>query len=78
MLPNCTGVYEPYVEQQKAAMRVFQKDENLRLPPDLDYTKIHGLSNEERAMLQVTRPESVGQARRIEGVSVARPSSSKF
>ncbi|KAH0555766.1 hypothetical protein GP486_006291 [Trichoglossum hirsutum] len=63
------AVYEPYVEQQKAAMQVFQKDENLRLPPDLDYAKIHGLSSEERALLQLTRPESVGQARRIEGMT---------
>lgn len=63
------GVYAPYVVQQQAAMRVFQKDESLRLPPDLDYSRIHGLSAEERQMLQVTRPESVGQARRIEGMT---------
>ncbi len=63
------GVYAPYVERQKAAMRVFQKDENLKLPPDLDYSKIHGLSMEERHLLEVTRPESVGQARRIEGMT---------
>ncbi|KAI9881420.1 MAG: Mitochondrial Translation Optimization [Pleopsidium flavum] len=63
------GVYAPYVEQQKAVMRVFQKDENLKLPPDLDYDKIHGLSMEERHLLEVTRPESVGQARRIEGMT---------
>jgi hypothetical protein len=55
-------------------MRTFQKDENLCLPPDLDYDKIHGLSNEERALLRVTKPESVGQARRIEGVCFAHPS----
>jgi glucose-inhibited division protein A len=63
------GVYAPYVAQQQAAMRVFQKDESLRLPPDLDYSRIHGLSVEERQMLQITRPESVGQARRIEGMT---------
>jgi tRNA uridine 5-carboxymethylaminomethyl modification enzyme len=48
---------------------VFQKDENLRLPLDLDYDKIHGLSMHERALLKITRPESVGQARRIEGMT---------
>lgn len=63
------GVYAPYVAQQQAAMRVFQKDESLRLPSDLDYSRIHGLSVEERQILQVTRPESVGQARRIEGMT---------
>ncbi|KAJ9664978.1 Mitochondrial Translation Optimization [Coniosporium apollinis] len=63
------AVYAPYVEQQKTAMRVFLKDESLHLPADLDYAKIHGLSMEEKALLAATRPESVGQARRIEGMT---------
>ncbi|KAL2355740.1 glucose inhibited division protein A-domain-containing protein [Cryomyces antarcticus] len=63
------GVYAPYVAQQAAEMRVFAKDESLRLPADLDYAAIHGLSAEEKALLAATRPESVGQARRIEGVT---------
>ncbi len=63
------AAYAPYVEQQNAAVRVFQKDESLRLPPDLDYTSIHGLSMEELAALMATRPENVGQARRIEGMT---------
>jgi tRNA uridine 5-carboxymethylaminomethyl modification enzyme len=63
------AVYAPYVEQQTAAMKVFQKDENLKLPLDLDYDQIHGLSMHEKSLLQTTRPESVGQARRIEGLT---------
>ncbi|KAI9847852.1 MAG: Mitochondrial Translation Optimization [Sclerophora amabilis] len=63
------GVYAPYVEQQKTAIRSFQNDENLRLPPDLDYSVIKGISAEERTLLQLVMPESVGQARRIEGVT---------
>jgi tRNA uridine 5-carboxymethylaminomethyl modification enzyme len=63
------AVYAPYVKQQSAAMKVFQKDESLRLPLDLDYTKIHGLSWHEKDLLQAIRPESVGQARRIEGMT---------
>jgi tRNA uridine 5-carboxymethylaminomethyl modification enzyme len=51
------------------AMKVFQKDENLRLPLDLDYDSIHGLSMHEKSLLRATRPESVGQARRIEGIT---------
>ena len=50
-------------------MKVFQKDENLKLPLDLDYDQIHGLSMHEKSLLQTTRPESVGQARRIEGLT---------
>jgi tRNA uridine 5-carboxymethylaminomethyl modification enzyme len=63
------AVYAPYVEQQTAAMKVFQKDESLKLSLDLDYNQIHGLSMHEKSLLQATRPESVGQARRIEGVT---------
>ncbi|KAK4920937.1 hypothetical protein LTR28_012828, partial [Elasticomyces elasticus] len=63
------GAYAPYVVQQETARRVFEKDESLHLPSDLDYQAIHGLSFEEKAMLSATRPESVGQARRIEGMT---------
>jgi tRNA uridine 5-carboxymethylaminomethyl modification enzyme len=63
------AVYAPYVQQQQAAMKVFQKDESLRLPLDLEYKKIHGLSTHEKSLLQATRPESLGQARRIEGLT---------
>lgn len=63
------SIYAPYITFQIAAQQRFLKDENLRLPDDLDYESIHGLSFEERALLKVTRPESVGQARRIEGVT---------
>lgn len=65
------AVYAPYVEQQKAAISAFERDERLKLPVDLDYSKIHGLSSEERKVLEVTRPESVGMARRCEGVTPA-------
>ncbi|KAF7957411.1 hypothetical protein EAE96_002996 [Botrytis aclada] len=63
------AVYEPYVTQQKAAQRIFQKDEMLKLPVDLDYDSIHGISMHEKSVLKITRPESVGQARRIEGMT---------
>lgn len=65
------AIYAPYVEQQAAAAKLFQKDENLRLPLDLDYDLIHGLSMHEKSLLQAVKPESVGQARRIEGVTPA-------
>lgn len=65
------AVYSPYVEAQAAAMKVFARDESLRLPIDLDYSSIFGLSMHEKDLLNVTRPESVGQARRIEGMTPA-------
>lgn len=63
------AVYAPYIAQQAASMKVFQIDEQLQLPVDLDYSKVHGISMHERFLLEATRPESVGQARRIEGMT---------
>ncbi len=63
------GVYAPYVEQQKAAISVLNRDEQLKLPIDLDYSKVPGLSIEELGVLETARPESVGMARRCEGVT---------
>ena len=65
------SVYAPYVEQQKTAISAFERDEQLKLPPDLDYASIHGLSMEEKRVLAAVRPESVGMARRCEGVTPA-------
>lgn len=63
------AVYAPYVAQQKAAIGVFERDEQLTLPSDLDYSKISGLSSEEKRVLELIKPESVGMARRCEGVT---------
>lgn len=63
------AVYAPYIAQQTASMKVFQMDEKLRLPVDLDYSQIHGISLHEKSLLEATRPESIGQARRIEGMT---------
>ncbi|KAL5334807.1 glucose inhibited division protein A-domain-containing protein [Aspergillus crustosus] len=63
------GRYAPYVERQERTALKFRRDETLFLPPDLDYTAIHGISTEERQVLQRVRPVSIGMARRIEGVT---------
>ncbi|KAI1412984.1 glucose-inhibited division protein A subfamily [Hypoxylon sp. FL1857] len=63
--------YAPYVDMQAAERAAFLRDESLRLPPDLDYDSVFGLSVHEKAALNAARPESVGQARRIEGVTPA-------
>ena len=65
------GTYAPYITQQENAAASFARDETLRLPSDLDYQSIFGLSWEEKKVLGETRPESVGQARRVEGVTPA-------
>ncbi|KAI7580708.1 hypothetical protein KC343_g20547, partial [Hortaea werneckii] len=65
------GTYAPYITQQEASAAAFARDESLLLPGDLNYHSIHGLSIEEKKALTETRPESVGQARRVEGVTPA-------
>ena len=65
------GTYAPYITQQEASAAAFARDESLLLPGDLDYQAVHGLSFEEKKVLGDTRPESVGQARRVEGVTPA-------
>jgi glucose-inhibited division protein A len=65
------AVYAPYVEMQKASIRAFERDERLSLPTDLDYSSINGLSTEEKRVLEIVRPASVGMARRCEGVTPA-------
>ncbi|KAK4106648.1 GIDA-domain-containing protein [Parathielavia hyrcaniae] len=64
-------VYEPYVRLQEAEAARLRRDEDLRLPGDLDYDGVFGLSIVEKAVLKRTRPESLAQARRIEGVTPA-------
>ncbi|OJJ81909.1 tRNA modification protein MTO1 [Aspergillus glaucus CBS 516.65] len=65
------GRYAPYVKRQETMARKYQHDENLTLPADLDYSKIRGISTEERHALERVRPVSIGMARRIEGVTPA-------
>ncbi|KAB8416375.1 hypothetical protein FH972_024894 [Carpinus fangiana] len=65
------GKYAPYVAQQMAQMASFARDEHLKLPLGLQYESIFGLSTEEKRVLGEQRPESVGMARRLEGITPA-------
>jgi len=61
--------YAGFLDRQKADVEALRRDETLRLPPDLDYSKVGGLSNEVRARLEHVRPTTLGQAGRIEGIT---------
>ncbi|HEY8615327.1 tRNA uridine-5-carboxymethylaminomethyl(34) synthesis enzyme MnmG [Phenylobacterium sp.] len=61
--------YAGYLDRQAADAAAFRRDEDLRLPADLDYAAIGGLSNEVRDKLAAVRPLTLGQAARIEGVT---------
>ena len=61
--------YAGYLDRQEADIVAFRKDEDMRLPVDLDYRLIGGLSNEAKDKLSTVRPATLGQAARIEGMT---------
>ena len=63
--------YEGYISRQKRQIEQFEKNERKLIPEDIDYEKISGLRLEARRKLNDIRPENVGQASRILGVSPA-------
>ncbi len=68
----CTDAqYSGYLDRQRADVAAFRRDEGLKLPEDLDYASVHGLSTEARAKLARIRPVTLGQAARIDGVTPA-------
>jgi tRNA uridine 5-carboxymethylaminomethyl modification enzyme len=63
--------YQGYIERQREEIARYEHYENLKLPPDLDYGALRGLSVEVRQKLDRQRPETLGQASRISGVTPA-------
>ncbi|HEX6000729.1 MAG TPA: tRNA uridine-5-carboxymethylaminomethyl(34) synthesis enzyme MnmG [Hyphomicrobiaceae bacterium] len=63
--------YSTYVERQEADIAAFRKDEEVRIPADLDYAAVSGLSAEVRQRLQALRPATLAQASRMEGITPA-------
>lgn len=68
---SITIKYEGYIKRQMLQVEQFKKLENRKLSKDLDYIAIQGLRLEARQKLNQVKPESVGQASRISGVSPA-------
>ena len=63
--------YQGYIDRQNEEVDRHREQEILRLPPDLDYTQLTALSMEVRQRLQKARPETLGQAARMQGVTPA-------
>jgi tRNA uridine 5-carboxymethylaminomethyl modification enzyme len=63
--------YQGYVDRQLEIVERFQRMEHVRLPDDIDYSQISGLSREVCEKLTRIRPRSLGQASRIAGVTPA-------
>lgn len=63
--------YRGYLQRQESDIAAFRKDEAMKIPADVDYKKIGGLSNEVVMRLNKIRPETLGAASRISGVTPA-------
>jgi len=63
--------YAGYVNRQNDIVERFQKMEDVRLPEDIDYSQISGISREVREKLIRIQPRSLGQASRISGITPA-------
>ncbi len=61
--------YRGYIERQEREIAKHAKQESLRLPDDLDYEAVDGLSHEARQRLIAARPVTLGQASRLEGMT---------
>ena len=63
--------YQGYIDRQAEEVAKSASYENTLLPPDLDYAAVAGLSNEVRQKLQLHKPQTIGQASRIQGLTPA-------
>ena len=63
--------YEGYIKRQLDEIEKYRKNEDTKLPSDIDYSEIKALSNEVRQKLNEHKPETIGQASRIQGVTPA-------
>jgi tRNA uridine 5-carboxymethylaminomethyl modification enzyme len=63
--------YSGYIKQQQLQIAQVTRMENQRLPEDIDYQTITGLSNETKEKLSFLRPFFLGQASRISGIRPA-------
>ena len=61
--------YQGYIDRQQEEIERHLDNENTKLPEDMDYSKVHGLSIEVRQKLTQHKPQTVGQASRISGVT---------
>jgi tRNA uridine 5-carboxymethylaminomethyl modification enzyme len=63
--------YQGYIDRQHDEIARASQHEHLKLPPDVDYTRVRGLSVEAQQKLARHRPETLGQAARISGITPA-------
>jgi tRNA uridine 5-carboxymethylaminomethyl modification enzyme len=65
------ALYSSYLKRQEQDLQLFRKDENMKIPLDLDYNNIQSLSNEVREKLIKARPATISAAFKIQGITPA-------
>ncbi len=65
------ATYSSYLKRQEQDLEIFRKDENMKIPLDLDYNNIQSLSSEVREKLSKARPATVAAAFRMQGITPA-------
>lgn len=65
------ALYANYIERQKRDVEAMKRDETQLIPDNFDYSALSGLSNELRTKLSHTRPQTIAQAGRVEGMTPA-------
>ncbi len=63
--------YKGYLKKQNSDIIAFKRDESLKIPKNIDYDRLSGLSNEVKSKFKKIRPETMGQALRIDGITPA-------
>jgi len=63
--------YKGYLNRQNADILAFKRDENLKIPDNVNYDELSGLSNEVKSKFKLIKPKTMGQALRIDGITPA-------
>ncbi|MEY8881388.1 tRNA uridine-5-carboxymethylaminomethyl(34) synthesis enzyme MnmG [Donghicola sp. XS_ASV15] len=65
------GLYAKYIARQEKDAEALRRDEGQAIPDDFDFSSLDGLSNELKLKLDLAKPETLGQAGRVEGMTPA-------
>ena len=65
------GKYQGYLKRQQKDIEAYKKDQSLKIPSNIDYDKVGGLTLEVRAKLKKANPETLASASRIPGITPA-------
>ena len=68
---SCDALYANYIERQNRDVEKMKRDEAHHIPDDFNYPELRGLSNELLTKLMQIRPQTIGQASRVEGMTPA-------